>query len=307
MKEIKRVGIIGMGSLGILFGSYIYDMRGRDSLIVIADKTRRERIEGEGIFCNGKKYSFDVRENNEEGIFVDLLIIAVKATKLMEAIEASRSFVGEDTIIISLLNGITSEDIIGEKLGKGHIIHCIAQGMDPVKKANKVTYENRGKLCLGIDDEKKKTHLDKLINYFNSIDLPYVLEEDMIYRLWSKWMLNVGVNQVVMVYKGTYETIQKEGEARDLMIGAMEEAKMLAEKEGIKIREGELINYVKLMDSLNPKGVPSMRHDGIVKNPSEVELFSGTAIKLAKKHGASVPINEMLYEEINKIEKKYDA
>ena len=258
MKEIKRVGIIGMGSLGILFGSYIYDMRGRDSLIVIADKTRRERIEGEGIICNGKKYSFDVRENNEEGIFVDLLIIAVKATKLMEAIKASRSFVGEDTIIISLLNGITSEDIILEKLGKGHIIHCIAQGMDPVKKGNKVTYENRGKLCLGIDDEKKKTHLDKLINYFNSIDLPYVLEEDMIYRLWSKWMLNVGVNQVVMVYEGTYETIQKEGEARDLMIGAMEEAKMLAEKEGIKIREGELINYVKLMDSLNPKGVPSM-------------------------------------------------
>ena len=214
---------------------------------------------------------------------------------------------GEDTIIISLLNGITSEKIIEERLGKGHIIHCIAQGMDPVKKGNRVTYENRGKLCVGIDDEKKRAHLDKLINYFNSIDLPYTAEEDMMYRLWSKWMLNVGVNQVVMVYEGTYETIQKEGEARSLMIGAMEEAKMLAEKEGIKIREGELMNYVKLMDSLNPKGVPSMRHDGIVKKPSEVELFSGAAIKLAQKHGVTVPINEMLYEEINKIEKKYDA
>ena len=307
MKEIKRVGLIGMGSLGIMFASYIYDKNSKDSLVIIADKKRKENYVSKGLYCNENRYDFNIAASDEKGIYVDLLIIAVKATKLNEAIDEAKNFVNEETIIISLLNGITSEDIIRDGLGKGHVIHCIAQGMDPIKKDNKVTYKNMGKLCLGVDNKNNQRYLDQLIKYFDEINLPYVLEEDMNYRLWSKWMLNVGVNQVVMVYEGTYRTIQEEGEARDLMIGAMEEAKLIAEKEGVKIKEEELMKYVSLMDTLNPSGVPSMRHDGIVKNYSEVELFSGTLIRLAKKHSIKVPINEMLYEKINEIESKYDA
>jgi len=307
MKEIKRVGIIGMGSLGIMFGSYIYDKCEKDDLVIIADKKRKEKYNSLGILCNDKIYDFNIIESKEKGCYVDLLIIAVKATKLEEAIEESRNFISENTIIISLLNGITSEDIIREKLDKGNVIHCIAQGMDPIKRGNKVTYKNMGKLCLGIDDNINQIYLDKLVKYCDNINLPYVLEEDMKYRLWSKWMLNVGVNQVVMVYEGTYDTVQVKGEARGLMIGAMKEAKILAEKEGVMIDDSEVENYVNLMDSLNPNGVPSMRHDGIIKSFSEVEMFSGTAIKLAEKHNVEVPINRSLYEEIKRIESKYDA
>lgn len=118
-------------------------------------------------------------------------------------------------------------------------------------------------------------------------------------------MLNVGVNQVVMIYEGTYGTIHKEGEARDMMISAMREVISLAEKENINIREEDLDFYISLLETLNPNNMPSMRQDGLARRKSEVELFSGTIIKLGNKHNIPTPVNEYIYKRVREIESKY--
>ena len=118
-------------------------------------------------------------------------------------------------------------------------------------------------------------------------------------------MLNVGVNQVVMIYEGTYGTVQQPGEARELMKAAMREVILLAEKENVTITEKDLNEYVNLIDTLNPNGMPSMRQDGLTRRKSEVELFSGTVLALAKKHKISTPINMKIYEKIHSMESKY--
>ena len=51
--------------------------------------------------------------------------------------------------------------------------------------------------------------------------------------------------------------------------------------------------------------MPSMRQDALSRRCSEVELFAGTVLRLAKKHGILVPANEFLYERIQEIEKDY--
>ena len=118
-------------------------------------------------------------------------------------------------------------------------------------------------------------------------------------------MLNVGVNQAVMIYKGTYGTVQHPGEARELMKAAMREVIVLAEKENVNLTEKDLEEYVSLLDTLDPNGMPSMRQDGVVHRKSEVELFSGTVLSLAKKHGVPVPVNQKIYEIIRDMESKY--
>ena len=161
--------------------------------------------------------------------------------------------------------------------------------------------------CLGIrqDEIHKKEALKSLLNFFDKISMPYVLEDDIQHRLWGKWMLNVGVNQVVMLYEGTFETIQKEGEARNLMIKAMNEVILIAEKAGIKLDQSDLEAYVKLMDTLNPLGMPSMRQDGLAKRKSELDLFAKTVLEKAKIYGIDTPVNKMLYERITEIEASY--
>lgn len=301
-EQKKKIAIVGMGALGILFGDMIENKLGRDAVFFLADEKRIKAYEKEGVFCNGKPCDFHMVSKCDP---VDLLIFAVKGTGLKEAMDLAECAVGEQTIILSLLNGISSEELIEQRYKEGTVIHCIAQGMDAVKLGNKLTYAHAGELRIGTPDEDKKNALQRVIEILEQAGVPYVAEEDILHRLWGKWMLNVGVNQVVMVTEGTYQTIQEPGKARDMMIAAMEEVRMLSEKEGTGVTGEDLKAYVALVDTLNPDGMPSMRQDGLARRYSEVDFFSGTVIGKAKKYGLSVPVNEELYAKVKEIEAGY--
>lgn len=301
-KMIPSVTIIGMGALGILFGDMFTEALGKEAVTFLADEDRIEKYRKNGVFCNGKNCDFQMKPETEPS---DLLIFAVKGTALKEAIGLAKDAVGENTVILSLLNGISSEEILEERLGKGHIIHCIAQGMDAVKLGNELTYSHKGELRIGTPSEAERPYLNKAAEILKRAGIPYVVEEDILHRLWSKWMLNVGVNQVVMVTEGTYGTVQKPGEARNMMLAAMEEVRRLSEAAGTGVTQEDIDTYIALLDTLNPEGMPSMRQDGLSRRYSEVDFFAGTVIEKAEKYGTEVPVNRMLYDRIKAMEAGY--
>lgn len=299
---MRKIAIVGMGALGILYGDMITSALGREAVTFLADEKRIAKYKKEGVFCNGRPCAFQMMSKAEPA---DLLIFAVKGTALQEAMELAEDAVGEDTVILSLLNGISSEEILQRHYQKGHIIHCIAQGMDAVKLGNQLTYSHKGELRIGTPEESLNPYLERTVELLKEAGVPYVVEEDILHRLWGKWMLNVGVNQVVMVTEGTYRTIQRPGEERNMMFAAMEEVRRLSECAGTGVTREDLESYVALVDTLNPDGMPSMRQDGISKRYSEVDFFAGTVIEKAKQYGLEVPVNRWLYEKVKEMEAKY--
>ena len=125
MKKIETSALIGLGALGILFG------RKMPGVKVIADAERVARYSAQPVVCNGKECHFDY-VTPEQGQPVDLVLVAVKATVLEQAIKDIKKFVGPDTIIISVLNGITSENDI-EAVYPGHCLWSVAIGMDATR------------------------------------------------------------------------------------------------------------------------------------------------------------------------------
>ncbi len=307
MKEINNIVIVGMGALGIMYGNFLIKKLGSQQVTFLGDQSRINKLAQDGILCNEEKCDFTMMDPQTAHIQADLLIFAVKATALENAVKLAKPAVKEDTIILSLLNGISSEEYLEAQLDQGTVITCVAQGMDAVKIGNEMTYANMGKICLGITPEQteKQESLDKVLEFFDRTELPYTLEEDINYRLWGKWMLNVGVNQVVMVTEGTYETVQQDGEAREMMKAAMSEVILIAQEAGVNLTDEDLNGYLDLVGTLNPQGMPSMRQDGLTKRKSEVELFAGTVIKKARQYGIAVPVNEKLYQTIIEMEKEY--
>lgn len=307
MKRIENIAIVGMGALGVMFGNLFSEKLDGQAVTFIADDNRIERYRADGVYCNDRKCNFNFSNGEDFKKPADLLIFAVKGTALDKAIEQTQNLVGANTVILSLLNGIVSEKLIGAALGSQHVLYCVAQGMDAVKLGNRLTYTHMGQICIGIlpDESEKSALLQRTVALFDSVGLPYTVDTDIRRRLWGKWMLNVGVNQVVMVERGTYDTIQKPGRARETMIAAMREVIALAKLEGVDLTEEDLNGYVALMDTLSPDGMPSMRQDGIEERSSEVAFFSGTVLEKAKKHGIAVPVNEALYNAIKAIEAQY--
>ncbi len=302
--EIKTVSIIGLGALGIMYGSHMTKHMPEKQLRFIADKDRIDRYKNTQIYCNGEQCDFFYITPESVCRPADLLIFAVKFNNLNDAIIAAKNHIGPDTIIISLLNGITSEAIIGKSYGVDKVLDCVAQGMDSVKEGNRLTYSNMGLLCIGEKDVMSQ-RAKSTAEFFEKIKIPYIIDNDMKKRMWGKFMLNVGVNQTVAVYESNYGEIQRDGPARDLMIAAMREVLVLSEKEGVNLTENDLNYWLGVLNPLNPSLKPSMSQDLEAKRYSEVELFSGTVINLGIKHEIPTPVNIKLYERIKTIESKF--
>lgn len=306
MREINKVSIIGLGALGILFGSHMLKRMPEGSLRIIADNQRIERYKNEGIYCNGEQCDFFYVTPEENCEPADLLIFAVKFSGLAQAVSAAKNHIGPNTIIISLLNGISSESIIGSEYGEDKIIYCVAQGMDAVKVGNQLTYHNPGVLCIGEKEPGVASQRIKdIASFFDQVGISSELKTDIQKHMWGKFMLNVGVNQTAAVYGCNYEGLQQEGAPRDIMILAMREVLMLSEKEKTGLTEKDLAYWLTVIEPLHPEGKPSMQQDIEAKRRSEVGLFAGTVLSLGEKHGISTPINRMLYDKIMDIEKEY--
>jgi len=304
--EIKTVSIIGLGALGILFGNHLSKRMPKADLRIIADRDRINKYESNHVYCNGENCEFNYMTPEEFCEPADLIIFTVKYEGLNDAIQAMKNHVGEQTIILSALNGITSEAIIGETYGMDKILYCVAQGMDAVKVGNKLTYEHMGMLCFGEGEPGIiSPKVKRVVEFFENMEVPYQSVTDMNKRLWGKFMLNVGVNQTVAVYESDYGEIQKNGQARDTMISAMREVMVLSEKNGINLTEDDLNYWLKILNTLSPTGKPSMRQDLEAKRYSEVELFSGTVIKMSEEYGIPTPVNTKLYDKIKFIESQY--
>ena len=302
---IQSTAIVGMGALGLLYADVIVKARGNEGVAFVLDEERLAKYKDTVFTINGEEKTFPM-VSNKEAKPVDLLIVAVKYNGLKSAIETMKACVDGHTIIMSVMNGIDSEEIIAEAFGKEHLIYTVAQAMDAMKFGNDLSYTKRGELRIGVVEESQKDNLKAVAEFFEEIQMPHTVEEDIMKRMWGKFMLNVGVNQTCLAFSTNYSGTLAEGsEENRVFIAAMEEVITLANAYGIPLSREDLDYYVKIIGTLSPTGVPSMRQDGIAKRYSEVEMFAGTVKRMAVKKDIPTPANDLLYEKIKAIEALY--
>ena len=121
--KIKSVALFGAGAIGAYF---IYGFSQAEDLdfCVIADGERKDRIEKEGFIINGETYRPAVK-SPEEAHGVDLLLTATKYHGLLNSLEEIQRIADEHTVVISLLNGIDSEEILSSVIDPGQIVYSL--------------------------------------------------------------------------------------------------------------------------------------------------------------------------------------
>jgi 2-dehydropantoate 2-reductase len=302
MKKIKTVSLIGLGALGLLFSEPLASAAAPGGFRVIADATRQARYRKEGLYNNDKPLSFKMLRPDEPCEPADLLIFAVKYGQLPRAIADAARHVGDQTIILSLLNGISSEEDIRAVYGD-QVLGCTVQGMDATKEGNRLYWKNMGSFTIGeLCTDQMTPRLLSVADYLTQARIPHEIVTDMRDRMWGKFMLNVGINQVVSVCAGDYGTVQREGPERRRMIAAMREVIALAVAESVKLDESDLFYWLNVIKPLAAEGMPSMRQDLLQGRKTEVDLFAGTVVQLGRKHGIATPVNQALLEEILALE-----
>jgi 2-dehydropantoate 2-reductase len=300
-QPVKNIYLLGLGALGGLIASKLHEAF-PEAMKIIADVKRQQAIQHTGVSVNGKPISFKFIAPGEGYNEADLIIIAVKNAQLAQAIQDIESFIGENTIVISLLNGISSEETIGNEIGHQHLLYAYGIGMDAVRDSSGIHYTNPGKIVFG---EKQNNEISERVLFvkglFDKAQIPYNIPVDMYRALWSKFMMNTGINQVSAILRAPYGEFVVLGEARDLMLAAAGEVMTLAAHYGVNLNQADIDEFLKIVATLDPAGKTSMLQDVEAGRETEVELFAGTVLQMAKKYDLQTPVNEGLYQQIRSI------
>ena len=302
MVPIRSAALIGLGALGILFGKPLSEHLG-SGFTVIADPARAARYQSSPITCNGQPCHFGFTAP-EQGTPVDLILVAVKATQLVQAVQDIARFIGPDTVILSVLNGITSEEVL-EAAYPGHTLYSVAIGMDATRTDRTLVYKNAGKIQFGEKDGQISARMQPVADLLTACGIANDPCTDILYKQWNKLMINDGLNQAAAAYRLTYGGLNASEEARARLLTAMHETVVVANAEGIALPADAPERWIAGLPGMKPDGMPSMLQDVLARRPTEVEEFAGIVRRLSAKHGLATPANDWFYHTIRAIEAAY--
>jgi len=303
MSEIKNVLICGIGAIGSIYADKIsrYD---NDNLRILVDKDRLEKYKNSPKIFNGKTLNFNYILPENNNFKADLIIIATKYDAIHTVCENIKNFVKEDTIIISLLNGVTSEDILAKRYGWKHILLSYFIGHSSMRDGSKIKFDGVGKIVFGVKNEKitEISDLEKVKRYFDRANIDYRTPDDMYRAYWLKFMLNVSSNQPSAILRMTFGQMQKNPKFIKFFKKIIKEVQEVAKAEGVNNTETMIDEAVSSFNKMIPEGRTSMLQDIESGRKTEVDMFAGTMIELGKKHGIPTPYNQTLYEMIRILE-----
>ena len=149
MKKIETIAVYGLGALGMLFGSRLQSVYGAERVKFVMDSIRFSSHQNDRYTINDELFTFSLQDIADVKAPSDLVIVAVKGPSLPAVIEMMQSSVGKDTVIISLMNGISSEDMLARRYDRQQILDCIAIGMDAMRDGTDLHYTKMGRIQIG--------------------------------------------------------------------------------------------------------------------------------------------------------------
>jgi 2-dehydropantoate 2-reductase len=303
--KIKKTAILGLGAVGTGVAARLSDYDPY-SVVIIAEGERKKRYKEKGIYLNDKRYDFHYI-SPDEGSPVDFILVSVKYNHFHEAIKGLEKFIGESTVIMSLMNGISTEGTLGDLYGHQHMVYAYTVGISTIRLKNRVQIFNPGNVHYNVkENNSSDPRTVALKELFDTAGIGYVVEENILHSYWWKWMVNVGGNQVSVLNDMTFGELSDNPHAHTMQTLAMKEVIALSQATGICLDEkNSLDRFYTVLAQLNGQGKTSMLQDVHAKRPTEVDLFAGTVSRLGREYGVVTPVNDFIYAQIKIIEENY--
>lgn len=303
---MEKVVLIGLGAMGSYFAGNLTNLLG-DNFVVVAQGKRKERLQ-KGMTINGIHYNFRIEEPSYKGFKADLVIVAVKMPQLDTALDEIANFVDEKTQIMTVLNGVESEERAISKYGKQRVIYSYMRVGNQVINGCANFNAETGRCYLGEGQNQVLSNRIKAINnLFDRANIKYINDEDMIKSIWHKFMCNIGENLSLALFDLPFGALRVSEHLEYIRQALMLEVIAIANAKGIALTRQDMLDQrEKYFKRYGTKGIPSTLQDLRNKKPTEIDMFAGSVVRFGRELNIPTPINEFIYhaikvkEEINK-------
>lgn len=295
--KIETVSILGLGAEGsIAFRALL----GKPCHVrILARGARAERLQSQGVTINGIQYPLHVAQPGEEPP-PQLLIVAVKSYQLESALDDISAETGPETVVMSLMNGLTSEEVLGNRLGAEHIIYCMSR-LNAKRVGQHVEFQPVGSIYIG---EKDGMVSDRVQSIHDLLDgwVPCVISREIVLDIWRKYMFNAACNTVQAILRATHLWFQKLPEACAALECVMREIVLLGNAVGVPLSQADIRALDGYFLPYPADGMCSMAQDILDKRPTEIDMLIGEALELGQAHGMELPVCRFVYHMVKTLE-----
>lgn len=288
-----KVGIIGAGSMGTLFGYHLTESA--DVTILETNPETARAIAQEGLRVNdGSARRVTIASSPRELFNSGVLFLFVKA---VDTLRALRPFAGElnpATPIVSLQNGVGNEDAIKTALGGAvPVILGITTESSLTLGAGHVRSSEQGNTIIGAASAAPAT-ARTVADLLTRSGLRASVVYDIRPHLWGKLVANAAINAVSALLDCESGDILKDANAAHLAESLAEEAAAVASALKINLPFVNPWQYVTQVIELGADSKSSMAFDLESGHPSEIDHINGAIVAFGRRTGTPTPYNDAM-------------
>ncbi|MFC1532153.1 ketopantoate reductase family protein [Thermodesulfobacteriota bacterium] len=298
--------IVGPGAMGCLFASRLNNA-GYDVTLLDYRTERAEKINQQGIIVTGVTgdYSASVPAA-VSGISTqpDFTLICVKSTKTREAGKAIEPWLSQNSVVVTLQNGVGNLEILEEIFGKEKVLGGVTAEGATVLGWGKIRHAGQGSTIIGPKGDPGSPS-EKLVSAFNKAGFKAGSEDNVEELIWGKLIINVGINALTAITGLKNGRLPELTGTRLIMEEAVREAVAVVKAKKIHLPYPNPLGRVMEVCRDTAGNIASMLQDVLNKKITEVDFINGAIVREGEAFGIPTPVNRTLTSLVRTIQETY--
>jgi len=309
LEDRMKFAVFGSGGVGGYFGGRLaqaghdvtFIARGEHLIAITESGLRVDSIGGDFVVNPAKATDLP-----QSGGDVDCVIVATKAWQLAESMEQLKPFVGEQTMVLPLLNGIEHMDLLLDTFGGKRVLGGLCRISSFVAGPGHVTHVGvKPFISFGELDHTESQRVGKLRDTFSVLDgIDVEVPADIHVAMWGKFILICSTSGVGAVTRQPFGIIRNIPESRSMLKTAIEETVLVGRAKDVNLPLDMVDAVMQRVDGFPETMVASMQKDIMEERPSELEAQTGAVIRMGHELGISTPTHEFIYASLLPMEMK---
>ena len=294
-----KVLIMGSGAVGGYFGSVLY-RDGHDVQFVARgnhlDAISRDGLRVESVTSGNFTINPPVMECLDGQKKADLVLFCVKSYDNAEAIRTMEPAVGQNTVILTLQNGLGSGDELARFFGGNGKVLLGVTYVDAVLKNPGVVAELGGRCSIIFGDVTGNltSNATEVRDALCDAGIDVNLSSDVRKELWNKLIFICALSGMTCITRVPIGQVLSMPETLDLTWKVMLETEAVGRAHGVDLNPDIVEISMEILKGLGESGVSSMYMDLERGKRLEVAVINGAIHKLGNELHVETPMNSFI-------------
>ena len=290
-----KISIIGSGAMGSLFGGGLSRV-GHEVVLYDVYREHVEAVNANGLAiedaASGAVTVAHPRASTDPGAVTgsDVLVIFVKSTTTEQAAAQFSGLAGRNTIVLTLQNGLGNEAILRKHFGDSRTAAGVTSQGATFLGPGRIRHAGKGPTHMSMADGMNGK-LTPFAEALSSAGFETHLENDVASLVWSKLVINVGINALTALTGRQNGRLLDLEETRSLMADLVAEAVAVAKAKGIALTYADPLAAVFDVAKKTAANRSSMLQDFDRNRATEIDVMNGAIVREAAALGIPVPVN----------------